>query len=88
MADEHASPAEDMIYSGTLPGSGSLKFFKLHRIGNAYHLYVEKVMKNLSGGIERGYAPTGRVFECRPEGANEALLRSGFKFYSANWFEA
>jgi len=88
MADEHASPAEDMIYSGTLPGSEALKFFKLHRIGNTYHLYVEKVVKTLSGKSERGYAPTGRVFQCRADGANEALLRSGFKFYSANWFEA
>ena len=88
MADEHANPAEDMIYSGTLPGSESLKFFKLHRIGNAYHLYVEKTVKTLSGKAERGYAPTGRVFQCRADGANEALLRSGFKFYSANWFEA
>lgn len=88
MADEHASPAEDSIYSGTLPGSDRLRFFKLHRIGNAYHLYVERVVKTLSGKHERGYTPTGQVFQCRPEGANEALLRSGFKFYSANWFEA
>lgn len=49
MADEHASPAEDSIYSGTLPGSDRLRFFKLHRIGNAYHLYVERVVKTLSG---------------------------------------
>jgi len=54
MSDEHASPAEDKIYSGTLPGSDRLRFFKLHRIGNAYHLYVEKIAKNLSGGNERG----------------------------------
>ncbi len=88
MTDEHASPSEDSIYSGTLPGSDQLRFFKLHRIGNAYHLYVERANKNKASNNEDKYTPTGRVFQCRPEGAYEALLRSGFKYYASNWFQA
>jgi hypothetical protein len=85
--DAHASPDEDAIYTGKLSGSDKLCFFKLHRIGSAFHLYVERDKKGNSK-FEDKYIATGQFFECRPEGAHEALLRNGFKYYSANWAQA
>ncbi len=83
----HALPDEDSIYSGTLPGSSQLRFFKLHRIGNTYHLYIERDQRTKAASNEDKYVPTGQTFECRPEAANEALIRAGFKYYAANWWQ-
>lgn len=87
MSQAHASPDEDAIYSGMLPGSERLRFFKLHRIGSTFHLYVEREQKGNQKSEDK-YVSTGQYFECRPEGAHEALLRNGFKYYSANWAQA
>ncbi len=84
-ATEHAPVAEDEIYTRANPDSLVAEFFKVHRIGSTYFVYLQN-----DGALteEEKWLYTGHCFETGPESAHEAMLRQGFKWFNQEWWKA
>jgi hypothetical protein len=84
-ATEHAPVAEDEIYTKLDPASLVTRFYKVHRITNTYFVFVQNEKAQTE---EEAWIATDIHFETEPEGAHEAMLRMGFKWFNQEWWKA